>query len=218
MKFADYTFVVSCRRHAVRRRRFTEQAVAAGLEHWGFFDAYDGEALQLATATPSAHGRAGRPAPLPLGPGELGCLLSHSAIWRTMAALPWHRTVCVLEDDCEFTSPTTLAAAWAAFMAEVPEGWLMVHGAGDPVLAGSEPVPVSERCARVVGSYGTRFMLLSPAASYHLARLAEDAGAAEPADWLLGTLFATGRVYCPREPLFRHADAPGIGLGAQCTQ
>lgn len=215
MKFADYTFVISCRRHQARRRRFTEQAVAAGLEQWGFFDAYDGEAMQLATGTPGAHGRAGRPAPLPLGPGELGCLLSHMAVWRAALALGMG-TVAVLEDDVEIIEPARWPGPrWDAFVAELPEDWLMVH-VGEPVcrsdsvVARAEPVQVSPQVSRVGQQYGTWCMVMRPKALEMLSKAADRAAMSEPADWLLLGLFATGRVYRPTFGLFQVRDEAGI--------
>ena len=93
--------VISLARRPQRRERLRSQAGRVT-----FIDAVDGKAL----------------APMPgLTPGELGCFLSHVAIWRRVADGP-HDVVMVLEDDANVHLPAQwpdiVAAAGAA-----PRGW-----------------------------------------------------------------------------------------------
>lgn len=215
MQLADHTFVISRRADVERRARFTAHAKAAGLEDWSFFDAIDGSGGKLATGTPSAHGRQGRASPAPLSPGELGCLLSHMAVWRAALALGMG-TVAVLEDDVEIIEPARWPGPrWDAFVAELPEDWLMVH-VGEPVcrsdsvVARAEPVQVSPQVSRVGQQYGTWCMVMRPKALEMLSKAADRAAMSEPADWLLLGLFATGRVYRPTFGLFQVRDEAGI--------
>ena len=196
------TLVISRRDAVDRRARMTAQLV--GHRDWAFFDAIDGDEMGLSTTTVAAHGRHGRPAGKPLLPGELGCLLSHMAIWRTCLSLNMHR-VCVAEDDVEIVDPDSFAIEMARFYDQMPADWLMVHQAGDDV----EPSePVSEHVERVRHAYGTRWMLLTREA---LLMLGECRSTDCPADWALLPLFRTGRVYRPRKVLVRHRNDPGIG-------
>jgi hypothetical protein len=128
-------------------------------------------------------------------------------VWRAALALGVEE-LCVVEDDMEFVDPTRFADQWRKFREEIPTDWLMVHvGAVD-----RRPIPVSERCVRVVQQYGTWFMLLRRDALIILSAAADRAAASEPADWLLLDLFATGRVYRPTELLVRVRDEVGIQL------
>jgi len=203
VRFADPTVVISRSGQTERREAFNKQADAIGLQSWGYFDAFDGERMQLSTLAGSAHGREGRPAPQPLKPTELGCLLSHLAIVR--AAEAFHiQTIAILEDDIQFSED--FCDHWEAFMAEVPADWIMIHGAGDhggmPETA--MPQPVSPLVCRVGQSYGTRFMLMRREAILRLSMHSAAHLCSEPADWLLLELFATERVYTPRKWLMRH--------------
>lgn len=209
MMLARWTLVVSRRRDVERRARFVEQARAVNLEGWSFFDAIDPELGKLATSAESLHGRKGRPVPEPLSSGELGCLLSHMAIWRVFAAMGGvDGGICVLEDDVEFDA--ALEAHWPAFVASVPDDVLAVHLAGEPMHDLVRPEPVNDEVARVRGSYGTRGMVLMGGALQLLSGHPFLDTCNEPADWLLPRLFDTKRVYCPRRPLVRHGNAPGI--------
>ena len=198
--FAPHTLVVSRRIDATRRARFHANADAVGLKSWCFFDAIDGPSMWLETGKPSAVSRHKRLAPEPLSPGEVGCLLSHAAIWQSAAALriDW---MAVLEDDVEINCGWP---AWLSFFDALPRDWLMAHAAGDHEI---EPERVNAFVSRVKWSYGTRFMLLSSEAIRMLAAM--PVTMTEPADWMLRPLFDTGRVYTPSHPLMRHRNDPG---------
>lgn len=211
MRLADHTFVISRKRDEDRRYSFTLKAHAVPIEGWRFFDAIDGESGGLATMSASAHGRQGRTAPNPLCAGEIGCLLSHLAIWRTVSALGRSiGSLCILEDDVEFLDWLHLPERWERFMFALPRDAVMVHLAGESVSPETEPVPVNDEVSRVVHTYGTSAMILFPEAISMLSNHPNADTMREPADWLLLRLFETGRVYCPREPLMRHTKAPGI--------
>lgn len=210
MKLAEHTLVVSRRRDVARRARWEAQAEAAGVEGWSYFDAIDAAGMRLETRQHSAHGRQGRSSPEPLLPGEVGCALSHQAIWRAAWALGLPE-VLVLEDDVEIAWPHQAENDWGSFLAELPDDWLAVQACGD-VVEGAEPdEEVSARVARVHAAYGTRALLLRRGALEVLLRGPEADRMTEPADWLLWPLYATKRVYAPREAIFRHANLPGIG-------
>lgn len=197
--FAPDTLVVSRLVDIERRARFIGEAERAGIGGWAFFDAFDGPGMGLSSSRPTECGRHKRPSPDPLSPGEIGCLLSHVAIWRAARAMCSPR-ICVMEDDVEFGD----LGAWQPLLDALPADWLMVHGAQDHVV---DPEPVNDICSRVKHSYGTHFMLLSREAISTLA--AQPVTMALPADWMLRPLFDTGRVYCPTQPLVRHLNSPG---------
>jgi len=205
-RLADHTLVVSRRCDYERRDAFCERAEAIGLEHWAFFDAIDAQKAKLSTSVETLHGRHMRPAPQPLCTGELGCLLSHLAIWRVFDCLDW-KTLCVLEDDVEFVDVEKFWTRWRKFKRALPEDALMAHLAGEEV---TRPEDVNKYVARVTHTYGTSAMLLTPKAVDLLTNHQDADTMREPADWLLPGMFDTGRVYCPREPMFRHTNAPGI--------
>ena len=204
--FAQHTLVISRRVDIERRARFKSEALRIGLRNWSFFEAIDGPGMRLATSTPSLFGRHNRPAPNPLSPGEIGCVLSHVAICRVAYALDLAH-VCVIEDDVEFIESTVFWAGWADFLASLPPDWLMLHAAGDAVAPETEPVVLNEHVARVRQSYGTRFMVLTREALTVL--INQPVTMCEPSDWMLRPLFDTGRVYCPRQQLVRDRNDPG---------
>jgi hypothetical protein len=108
----------------------------------------------------------------------------------------------VLEDDVEFHPEA--AEQWAATVQRMPGDWLMIHGAQDHEV---EPLWLDDHWGRVRQSYGTHFMIMTSEA---IRMLASDPARGDfPADWLLRTLFQTGRAYCPRLPIVRHLDSPG---------
>ena len=203
MRFAEHTVVISRQEQTARRKAFMRQAEAIGLDGWEFFDAFDGERMQLRTLAGTCHGREGRAAPVPLLPTELGCLLSHLAIVRAAFAFGLHE-VAILEDDVQFCED--FPKQWLAFLEDVPRDWLMIHAAGDHGGMSDEelPQPVNEHVSRVVRSYGTRFMILSRDAMGMLVMHEGGITCSEPADWLLPKLFDTERVYTPRKWLMRH--------------
>ena len=201
VRFAQHTLVITRGTDVERRRRFEAETSRAIFGAWSFFDGFDGPSMWLETGRPSTAGRDKRPAPDPLCAAEIGCLLSHAAIWRTAHALGIER-LCVIEDDVELLEQDLWA--WDLFERSLPPDWLMVHGAQDHVI---EPEPINAHVARVRHSYGTHFMVLTREAIGILARL--PVTMTEPADWVIRPLFETGRVYCPRLSFIRHRNDPG---------
>ena len=201
MIFARPTVVLSRSVDHERRTRFIESARRVALEAWSFFEAIDGPGMRLSTSQPSTAGRLRRPSPIPLSSGEIGCLLSHLAIFRMAYAIDLEH-ICIIEDDVEFH--TNVSVGWSDFLEAVPPDWLMLHGAQDHEQA---PKPVNDLVSQVQWSYGTHFMLLSREAIAILGQM--PVTMAQPADWLLKPLFATGRVYCPRLPIINHRNDPG---------
>lgn len=199
--FPGPTLVVSRESDVSRRVWFVGAAERAGMVGWEFFAAIDGPQLGLSTSVASKSGRHNRQEPEPLCAGEIGCLLSHWAIWSLASACEWP-TVTVIEDDVEFCED--FASRWVDFLAALPKDWILIHGAQDHI---EEPAYVNEQVSRVRNSYGTHFMLLRADAVDLLTDAPPDMTV--PADWLLKPLFDTGRVYCPRTPLVRHLDSPG---------
>jgi hypothetical protein len=203
MNFAPCTLVVSRTVDTERRARFMTEALRIDLRYWGFFDAIDGPRMQLRTDAPTTIGRHKRPAPEPLSPGEIGCLLSHVAIWRMghTLGLP---SLCVIEDDVELPAPESFWTEWAVFVSSLPSDWGAIHAGSGDVLP---PTPINEHAARVAQAYGTHFMVLKPWALRLLAELPVDMS--QPVDWMLRPLFDTGHVYCPRANIIRHRDDAG---------
>ena len=202
MRLAQATFVVSLARDVERRAAFQAQADAVGLDGWHYFDAFDGASSRLMTGNPSPHGRPGRLDGWPLLAGEIGCALSHIAIWRAMRHAR-QNTLCILEDDVEFLEPF-----WERFTQLVwPPDVLAIHLSGE---VEKPPVPVNADVSRVVHTYGTNAIIYLPGALDIVLAHPEIDTMREPADWLLLPLFETGRVYCPRVPIMRHTLAKGI--------
>ena len=114
------------------RRRFSRHSLAPVLR----FPAVDGAGL-----TPPA----GWEDPV----GAWGCLLSHVAVVRE-AQRRGAPSVLIFEDDAAF--PPDFAARFAACAAELPADWAMLHLGG---LHEHDPVPVSERVARLTSTYST---------------------------------------------------------------
>lgn len=81
--------------------------------------------------------------------GAYGCLLSHVAVIRE-AQRRGAPSVLIFEDDAAF--PPDFAARFAACSAELPADWAMLHLGG---LHEHDPVPVSERVARLTSTYST---------------------------------------------------------------
>lgn len=84
------TLVISLERSVERRRCMSERLRGAGLD-FEFFDAVDGRAVD----------RSQYPSARSLLDGELGCYLSHVAVWRHLAQSDLD-SLLVLEDDVEF--------------------------------------------------------------------------------------------------------------------
>lgn len=114
------------------RRRFSRHGLAPVLR----FPAANGAAL-----TPPA----GWEDPA----GAYGCLLSHVAVVRE-ARRRGAPSVLLFEDDAAF--PSDFAARFAAGLAELPADWDMLHLGG---LHELDPVPVTERVARLTSTYST---------------------------------------------------------------
>ena len=87
------TFVINLERAAERRAHMETLLGGAGIA-FERFDAIDGDQARRHPAFDQIPAMAVRP----WGAGELGCLLSHYEVWRTIAAGP-DRFGAVLEDD-----------------------------------------------------------------------------------------------------------------------
>ena len=129
-KLAADTFVISLARDVERRAAFQAQARAVDLVGWSYFDAFDGASSRLMTGNPSPHGRPGRLDGWPLLAGEIGCALSHIAIWRAMRHAR-QNTLCILEDDVEFLEPETFWDRLKAFFSALPPKAVALHLSGE---------------------------------------------------------------------------------------
>lgn len=67
-----------------------------------------------------------------LSSGEIGCYASHSKAWDTLL-LSWEPYALVIEDDADV--PNRLAEIVAHTLAELPQGWDVVHLYGEPTRA-----------------------------------------------------------------------------------
>jgi len=98
---STWTFVVSLKRSVERRERFEREAQKIGLTDWSFFDAFDGKKMGLGTSTGTSRRTTAYPSPM--SPGEIGCYLSHVALWRA-CDLAGLSQVTIFEDDVTFDS------------------------------------------------------------------------------------------------------------------
>jgi glycosyl transferase, family 25 len=131
-----YRVCINLDRRPERWRRMRRRLSRHGLAPVERFPAVDGAGL-----TPPA----GWEDPA----GAYGCLLSHVAAVRE-AERRGAPSVLIFEDDAAF-SPDFMAR-FAACAAELPADWAMLHLGG---LHELDPVPVSERVARLTSTYST---------------------------------------------------------------
>jgi glycosyl transferase family 25 len=125
-RFFDRRVVITLRRATDRQAKIRESL--AGLDYELFFGV-DGRDIDLADLERSglysdALARKAVRARRSLRPGEIGCLLSHRAVYEKMLADGWHRAL-VLEDDA-VPFPSALAQVGAA-LAQLPPSWELVY-------------------------------------------------------------------------------------------
>ncbi|MCZ2104363.1 MAG: glycosyltransferase family 25 protein [Comamonadaceae bacterium] len=127
MATAPQVMVISLTRAADRRVAVAEQLGRHALD-FRFFDAIDGATLD---ATPPQYDRKQRMKRygLDLTAGELGCFLSHRAVWRECVAS--QRNVLVLEDDFRITGDLHGALDE---ISSITEPWDFIRLCGDRVV------------------------------------------------------------------------------------
>ncbi|MGH9488106.1 MAG: glycosyltransferase family 25 protein [Terriglobales bacterium] len=192
-----------------RRRHMQAQLVPTGLE-WSFFDA-----IQVSVPPPEYDRRARRRwYGFDLSPGEIGCFLSHRALWQQCAGSN-ARCWCVLEDDIELLPGIgeTLAAVEAAsswdivrLMQLLPRhGWVQESLEGNRSLlmfsrqpSGGQGYLITPHAAAVMCAYTRRMY--------------------EPVDNALDTYWRHGlNIFCVDPPAIRVAAGLGSSVGARGT-
>jgi len=131
--------------------------------------------------------------------GEVGCALSHVALWRRVA-LECHAGGLILEDDVTFDRQfgARLREAWS----QLPAGWEILYlGYVNP---GSAPRPVSTDLVAHTFLFGTFAYLLHPRGARRLLSRLPVVG---PLDLFLGCQLSSLQAYAITEPIVRHACA-----------
>ncbi|KAL1522256.1 hypothetical protein AB1Y20_017251 [Prymnesium parvum] len=172
------TYVISLARRPARRRAALERLRVAGLEDLKCFDAIDGrelcvDALQARGVEVYSGWRLSASAcrffNRSLKWGEVGCALSHHAVWE-LAAASEDEAVLVLEDDvellpgfCELLQETVLEveALVQQGATSEPDLLYLTRRAMKP----GDDVPVGDR-GRARGGRNTRIRLVTPGFSY----------------------------------------------------
>lgn len=164
--FTMPVYVVNLDRNPIRLERFEKEAQRIGLHRadtvvlvppkagWSRFNAVDGQTMGLSTSTGTS--RRSTAYPSPMTAGEIGCYLSHMALWRA-CALAHASSVAIFEDDvvfapdfenkfqeflaalptdCEAIQFGTSAKGMAEELQPVTEGKLIRHRGGTHELAG----------------------------------------------------------------------------------
>ena len=173
------TYMISLARRPAKRKTVLERIAAAGLERVVCFDAVDGRELSLEAL--EARGVAVyadwklpesscRFFSRSLKWGEIGCALSHHAVWELAAGAAEEDVVLVVEDDVDFLPE--FAALLRETLAEVDE--LVRTGATPPpdllYLARRAMKPSDDRLVgergRASASSSARVRLVQPGFSY----------------------------------------------------
>ncbi len=207
------TFVINMAKHATRRTDMAERLDAIGLP-FTFFEAVDGYALSLADCPVYDGARRRRWFGRDMTQGEVGCLMSHRAIYQKMVDENI-AVALILEDDVMFEKdfPAVLAALLAS-----PVRWDMVRFLGSPKiyrLGRREIVDLvpGYRIARIPGTHGgAHAYLLTLHAACVLLRHTERSWV--PIDTLHGRCWATGLEFLVVHPAPLHTDeAAGSTIG-----
>lgn len=191
-------FVISLPQSVARRAPLLAALTRLGIAH-EVVEATDGEALGRRGEVPWSDAATLEPQPLlgrRLTPGEIGCAVSHLALWHRIAGAG--TAAVVLEDDCRLTraAPGVLTRL-AAFRRD----WdlvLLGHRsarrgpeAGATPALGGRTLGGGHRLARLVEfAMGSDAYALSPRGAERLARFAEPIRM--PADWVTGYAPAAG--------------------------
>lgn len=207
------TFVINMAKHAERRAAMTERLGAIGLP-FTFFEAVDGYALSLADCQVYDGARRRRWFGRDMTQGEVGCLMSHRAIYQRMVDedIP---VALVLEDDVMFEAefPAVLAALLAS-----PVRWDMVRFLGSPKIYKLGRREIADlvpgyRLARIPGTHGgTHAYLMTLHAARVLLRHTQRSWV--PIDTLQGRCWTTGLESLVIHPAPLHTDeAAGSTIG-----
>jgi glycosyl transferase family 25 len=120
----DRVFIISLRRSEERRRHMARQMEAFRVNNYVFVDAVDGRLLDLDGMKRSGELVLNSWTGHFLTPGEVGCLLSHIAVWRIIVE-EGLATALILEDDAHFRRNAD--AYLAEVLAEAPQDWDIIH-------------------------------------------------------------------------------------------
>ena len=131
-----------------------------------------------------------------LSRGEIGCALSHVAIWRSVAESPARLTL-VLEDDVEFRED--IDSALPGYLRQLPASW-------DVAFLGSHGLAtqfeqVSSNWIRPRYQFGSFAYLLTPAGAARLLRTLPVRG---PIDNFMADQFSSLLALSCEPPLVRH--------------
>ncbi|MBI3441226.1 MAG: glycosyltransferase family 25 protein [Proteobacteria bacterium] len=184
-------FVINLKRSADRRKDMSGRLDPLKM-HYSFFEAVDGQALDLKTLPSYAGLRRRLFFGRDLSPGEMGCLLSHRAIYQHMVDNNLDKAI-VLEDDV-FLSPDFPEVVGE--LLNLPLQWDMIRFLDrEKVYRYSRPIRVLARKPYVLnrvlltagGAYG--YMLTQKAARTFLQHMYKNV---LPVDILHGYVWRTG--------------------------
>jgi glycosyl transferase family 25 len=157
--------VISLPESEARRASVARQLDPTGLS-WSFFEAIKPSALD---APPTEHDKRKRQSftGYPMSEGEIGCFLSHRALWREVVSR--QKSCLILEDDFVIAEGEDLAALLALIAPHLAEfGFIRLHGI----------FPVASKPVRQLGGHaivktrrdpaGTLAYLVAPAAARRL--------------------------------------------------
>jgi GR25 family glycosyltransferase involved in LPS biosynthesis len=201
-----HAYCINLRRRPDRWRRMRDRFRRRGMNVERFL-ATDGAGIDLDTLSPSlvvqeydttrnarwdrsvAPGHRAR-----LSVGEVGCILSHLAVWDDFVErdVPW---AVVVEDDVDFQPG--FAERVVALVSQLPAWDLCYLGY---INTGPPPAPVGPGFGRPVYLFGTWAYLVSRAGAE---RLLELLPVDEPIDNFLAAHFPDLDVYCAVPPLVR---------------
>ena len=115
------TFVISLATTPERKEACEQHLDSVGLEH-EFFDGVDNRVFQLKSTIPYLDDNPNDPCYMT--DGQVGCLLSHYTLWKTLQYLPYDE-ILILEDDAELTPD--FKSKFDDLYANLPTDWEFVY-------------------------------------------------------------------------------------------
>lgn len=115
----DRIFIINLGRAIVRREKIQTEFAKFGVTNYEFFTAIDGNDVSVSDLLKS-----GKLTDPDLGRGEIGCALSHEAVWQATLDRGY-RKVLICEDDIIVTR--TALRYLSEVYKHIPRGWDIIH-------------------------------------------------------------------------------------------